>query len=226
MTRRKNLCRYESLPAAGIKPSKNRNYFAATWALLIVMTLSVSVSPLAQAKVAEAAAVVPPGLTRCVKTTCAPIQQAFGTKLVPLHGLELFEYWGFKLYTAALYAPEGVDTSAEVLADIPKSLILHYHRKIRNDQIIKAAEHNLQKNPANDMASLRPAIDQLHAAFVTVQKGDTYELRYEPGIGTTLLFNGQPKVTVPGVDFQRAYFGVWLSDYPLNSKLRDKLLNT
>ncbi len=187
--------------------------------------LLYTTTPLAHAKDAEAAGVMPPGLTRCVKSTCVPTQQAIGSLALPLNGLQLFEYWGFNLYTAALYAPAGTaDTSAEVLADIPKSLILHYHRKIRADQIIKAAEHNLLKNPANDMNALRPPIDTLHKAFVNVDKGDTYELRYEPGKGTTLLFNGEFKVTVPGSDFQRAYFGIWLSDYSINSKLRDALL--
>ncbi len=181
-------------------------------------------SPLAHAKDAEAAGVMPPGLTRCIKTTCVPTQQTLGTQALPLNGLELFEYWGFNLYTAALYAPSGTHSSAAVLADIPKSLILHYHRTIRADQIIKAAEHNLRKNPANDMTALRSDIDTLHEAFVNVEKGDTYELKYEPGKGTTLLFNGEAKITVPGFDFHRAYFGIWLSDYSINSKLRDGLL--
>lgn len=197
-------------------------FFGGAWHLLVLAMLLPS-HP-AHAKDAEAAGVMPPGLTRCVKTTCVPTQHALGTQALPLTGLKLFEYWGFNLYTAALYAPGGTDSSAKVLADIPKSLILHYHRKIRADQIIKAAEHNLVKNPANDMAALRPAIDALHNAFVSVDQGDTYELRYEPGHGTTLLFNNVPQVTVPGVDFQRAYFGIWLSDYSLSSKLRDSLL--
>lgn len=193
--------------------------------LLAIFLLSVSVIPNADAKTAEAAAILPPDLTRCVKLTCVPLEQPFGTQAVPLHGLELFEYWGFDLYTAALYAPDDADTPESVLADIPKSLVLHYHRKIRKDQIIKAAEHNLKKNPSNNMVLLKEQLDQLHQAYVDVDKGDSYELRYMPGQGTTLYFNGKAQVTVPGSEFQRAYFGVWLSDYAINSKLRDRLLN-
>jgi len=192
----------------------------------LLLALCCFLTPSAGAKIAEAAGLGPPGLTRCSKALCVPTQHALGTHSLDLNGLDLFEYWGFDLYTAALYAPRNTATPAQVLSDIPKSLILHYHRKIRADQIIKAADHNLVKNPANDMAALRADIDRLHAAFVNVNKGDTYELRYEPGKGTTLLFNDTPKITIPGVAFQKAYFGIWLSDYPLSTKLRDKLLNS
>lgn len=178
----------------------------------------------AHAKIAQAAGITPPGLTRCVKSMCVPTQHALGTQALSLNGVDLFEYWGFNLYTAALYTPGETNTPDKVLSDIPKSLILHYHRKIRADQIIKAANHNLLKNPANDMARLKPQVNALHDAFVAVDKGDTYELRYEPGKGTTLLFNGEAKVTIPGIDFHRAYFGIWLSEYSINSKLRDALL--
>jgi len=220
------FCHCEALPQAGLTQSQNRDDFVTPLAFLVITIFLAGSfsSPLAHAKDAEAAGLMPPGLTRCVKSTCVPTQQAVGPLALPLNGLQLFEYWGFNLYTAALYAPAGTETSAEVLADIPKSLVLHYHRKIRADQIIKAAEHNLVKNPANDITVLRPALDSLHKAFVNVDNGDTYELRYEPGKGTELLFNGETKITVPGADFQRAYFGIWLSDYSLNSKLRDALL--
>lgn len=161
---------------------------------------------------------------RCLKEVCVPeIREIAGTR-AELKGLEKFSYWGFDLYKAALYAPSGVNTIEGVLGDTPKSLVLYYSRKIRNDQIVKGGDHNIRKNPDNKMPALEPRLAQINAAYQNVDKGDRYELLYEPGKGTTLLFNDVPKVTVPGVDFQKAYFGIWLSRYPISEDLRDKLL--
>ena len=172
-----------------------------------------------QAKTAEAASSRPADNQLCIKKACAPLAREIGGTPVELRGLEKFSYWGFDLYTAAFYAPSGADA----LSDAPKSLVLDYLRKIRNDQIIKAGDHNLRKNPGNDLAALGPRLEALNSAYQSVEKGDRYELLYEPGKGTSLLFNGTPLVTVPGADFQKAYFGIWLSEYPINAKLRDKL---
>ncbi len=199
-----------------------RNLLWRTWAvLLLVLTGSPRQS---MAATAEAAAVRPLS-GACLKDVCVEPVKTIAGQPVPLTGLQLFTYWGFELYTAAFYLPQGTPHSvAGALSDVPKSLLLIYRRKIRSDQIIKAGGHNLIKNPSNDMPAIQARLDQLNAAYQTVQKGDRYELLYEPGRGTTLLFNDKPLVTLPGVDFQKAYFGIWLSDYPLNAKLRDGLL--
>ena len=160
---------------------------------------------------------------KCLQGLCVPLGREIAGTRVELKGLEKFTYWGFDLYTAALYAPQTAGPG-DILADMPKSLVLHYSRKIRADQIIKAGDHNIRKNPENNMNTLGSRLENLNAAYTTVTKGDRYELLYEPGKGTTLLFNGTPQVVVPGSDFQKAYFGIWLSRYPLNAKLRDKLL--
>ena len=195
------------------------------WKAWAVWLLMLAGSPLQSIAATAEAAAVRPQIGACMKDICAEPVKTIAGQQVSLTGLQLFTYWGFELYTAALYLPQAAPRSIEgALSDVPKSLLLIYRRKIRSDQIIKAGGHNLVKNPSNDMPALQERLDQLNAAYQTVQKGDRYELLYEPGRGTTLLFNDKPLVTLPGVDFQKAYFGIWLSDYPLNAKLRDGLL--
>ncbi len=195
------------------------------WIIGVSLLLMLFLQPLhCIATTAEATAPRPPQNTSCLKEVCVePVKTIAGQK-IPLTGLQLFTYWGFELYTAALYLPQGTHSIEGALSDVPKSLFLIYRRKIRNDQIIKAGSHNLEKNPSNNVLALQERLDRLNAAYRSVQKNDRYELLYEPGRGTTLLFNDKPLVTLPGVDFQKAYFGIWLSDYPLNAKLRDGLL--
>ena len=88
----------------------------------------------------------------------------------------------------------------------------------------QAAEKVLEKNPANDMRALRTRLDRIYSAFVTVRKGDTYTLVVDPDTNRTrLLFNGRETCRVKGADFGRAFFGIWLSDYPLDQGLMQDL---
>lgn len=164
------------------------------------------------------------GAQACHREVCFDTTRETGGEVLALKGMKLFEYLMFDVYTAAFYAPSGARTSADVLADVPKSLVLHYHRGIKPSDMNRAAEKVLLKNPANNTHALKDRIDTIAAAYEKVGKGDRYELRYVPGEGTTLLLNGAKKTTVPGADFAAAYFGIWLSEYPINRELRDVLL--
>ena len=164
--------------------------------------------------------------TACKDSVCfKPILKIAGGE-IPIKGLSLLEYLRFDLYTAALYAPSEVKTIDAVLGNIPKSLILHYHRTIKKEIMIKASRNRILKNHEVDSVALEDRLKQLDAAYQTVQKGDRYELRYEPGTGTSLILNGKLQATIEGEDFQKAFFGIWLSRVPLNKKLRDTLLQT
>ncbi len=160
----------------------------------------------------------------CKKKVCFESSKNISGTLLPIQGVELLEYIKLDLYTAALYAPVEVTSSDAVLKNVPKSLILHYHRTIKKEWMIEASRNRIKKNPANDSAKLEDRLKQLDAAYQKVHKGDRYELRYEPDVGTSLILNGKLQATIPGEDFQKAFFGIWLSDVPLNKKLRDKLL--
>jgi hypothetical protein len=64
----------------------------------------------------------------------------------------------------------------------------------------------------------------MNAAYRGVAPGDRYAIAYAPGRGTTLLWNGEERVTIPGADFAAVYFAVWLGDDPLDASLRRQLL--
>lgn len=160
----------------------------------------------------------------CKKKVCFESTKEISGSPLPIHGVELLEYIKLDLYTAALYAPADMASSDTVLKNVPKSLVLHYHRAIKKEWMTQASRDRIKKNPVNDSAKLEDRLKQLDAAYQKVTKGDRYELRYEPDVGTSLILNGKLQATIQGEDFQKAFFGIWLSDVPLNKKLRDKLL--
>ncbi len=165
-----------------------------------------------------------PGETACLDEVCFPSRTTVGPSSVPLHNVAMLEIWGFDVYTAALYVPPGVDTVDEVLRTAPKKLILHYHRSIRAQQIIKAAEKALRKNPEINREVLDDRLQRMYTAFRDVDEGDRYELRHDPERGSILSLNGEVACVVEGNDFAEAFFGIWLSDTPLNATLRDALI--
>ncbi len=160
----------------------------------------------------------------CLDNVCFNSQITTEHSVVPLLGTKSFTYYFFHVYDIALYGPTEKRSIDGVLSDVPKSLILHYHRDFSPEEITYAADQILKENPDLDYQAISDRIKEINKLYQGVKPGDRYELRYEPKVGTTLLFNGQKKGTIPGSDFAKAYFGIWLSKYPISSSLRDSLI--
>lgn len=152
-------------------------------------------------------------------------QVSVGDRVLELRSLGLHRYRIlFKGYVAALYLEPGT-APAEVLEPVPKRLELAYFWPIGGGKFGPAADSVLERNlDARRLEQLRPKIDALHEKYQDIEPGDRYALTYHPGEGTELAKNGVRLALVPGEEFARAYFGIWLGEAPLDRKLRDQLL--
>lgn len=129
------------------------------------------------------------------------------------------------LYVAALYLPESVTSVDDLLSDKPRKLLFRYLRDFEGKLLIDKADEVMGKNPEINLTYLKSRLDQINRAYDGgVKEGDVYELEYDPHRGTTLIRNGKEFTTIPGLDFAKAYFGIWLSKYPMSEDLRDSLL--
>lgn len=161
---------------------------------------------------------------RCIEKACFDERTVVGGESLPLLGAALKRYLFFDVYTVALYGPPQATSPEAILADVPKKMIFHYLRTIDTGTMIKAADQVLRQNPAVDLVSLKPRLDQINGVYRDVNADDRYEFTYVPGDGCTLTLNGEFLIKIPGDDFARGYFGIWLSRYPLSDSLRDELL--
>ncbi len=154
----------------------------------------------------------------------APSIRVRDTSLL-LHGVGLLRYrWIIKAYVAGLYLGPGVAPSA-VLDDVPKRLEIHYFYAIDGEAFGPAASTVLRGSlDAATLARLEPRIDAMNALYEDVVPGDRYALTYLPGIGTELSKNDVPRGTVSGADFAAAYFSIWLGAKPIDSDLREQLV--
>ncbi len=148
---------------------------------------------------------------------------ALGEQTLELRGRGIFRYLRMKLSAASFYTLPSARTTEEVLGPVPKRLNIRYFRKIPKDAITQSAEKNLKNNPEVNYAKIEQRVKELHACYQVVDRGDEYELVYFQG-KTSLYFNRQLKIVIDGDDFAKAYFGIWLSKYSINQKLRKELL--
>jgi len=180
------------------------------WSVIVVMALALPSMSLSE--------------QACLRNICVDRTHKVGETELELLGMGRLTFWGLRVYTGALFTPPDVRTQSEILGDVPKRLVFHYHRSISRDDIIKAKMEFIDDNPDVDLDAIRDEVEEMNALYSSVRSGDVYELIYEPGKGTTLILNGREEGTVGGAELAKAVFGLWLSDYSLNSGLRDNLL--
>lgn len=168
-------------------------------------------------------------LTTSVAQAAGPLFPA-ETRVGDLQLQRLGEYryvyrFFFPLYEAALYTESGVSAEAVKSAQEPFHLTFRYLREIDKSIILKSADRMLEKNlTPEERAAIAERVATINEAYTGVRDGDTSSLTFQPDTGTTLRINGEPKVTIPGEDFARLYFRIWLGPKALSQDLRDHLL--
>lgn len=138
-------------------------------------------------------------------------------------GLQRYGFF-YHVCVAALYLPAGTKP-ADALANVPKILEIEYFHNIRADQFASLTVKGVKANatPA-EFARVEARLGDFAAAYRNVQTGDRYSLTFLPGDGTTLALNGKTVIRIPGDDFARAIYAVWLGENPITKGLKAGLL--
>jgi hypothetical protein len=89
----------------------------------------------------------------------------------------------------------------------------------------KALSDGLEKSTNNNTGPILNEIEQLSASFNSaVTSGDFFEFIYIPKIGTHVLKNNELVELIPGLDFKKAFFGIFLSNNPIQKNLKKAML--
>ena len=180
------------------------------------------------------------GLAAGATTLLAPgmVHAATGAMSVPqvvahaipgsrLSGSGLFRWWGFAVYTAALWVgPGGIDPAR--LTAAPFALELRYARNLKGRAIADQSDVEMRKLEQGTAAERAQWLAQMRAIFPDVGDGDWLCGLFEPktpdGPRTTFWFNGKPIGVVGGEAFAQAFFSIWLSPKTAAPDLRRALL--
>ena len=157
-----------------------------------------------------------------------PEQTTVEESTLVLNGMGLREatWLKIKVYVAGLYLEaKSSDADAILRAELPKRIVFVFVRSVGRKRMIREWDESLAANVGKDFAALEDRVATLHAWMPdTVRKGDEMTLTYLPGKGVVVEIKGKARGTIPGADFGRALFAIWLGAKPPNQALKSGLL--
>lgn len=134
----------------------------------------------------------------------------------------------FKLYTSGLYLTGKNKNAADIInADKATAIRLSITSSVLNSSnMSEAIQEGFTKSLKGNTAPLQAKIDQFINTFKSgeIKEGDVFDVWYIPGEGVKSYKNGKLQSTMPGLDFKKALFGIWLSEDPVDADLKTGLL--
>ena len=132
-----------------------------------------------------------------------------------------------KVYEASLFLETKSANALDIInLDAPMAIRLDVSSQmVTADAMKKALSEGLAKSTGNNTDSIIKEINQLSSSFDTaVSTGDYYEFIYLPEMGTHVLKNSELVELIKGIDFKKAFFGIFLSDNPIQKNLKKAML--
>ena len=150
-----------------------------------------------------------------------------GVRTLTLIGAGLREWWWFDVYTMGAYAENRTcDPQMLISIDGAKSLRIDLLRDIDAKSMAAEIEKALEKNlPPDAPLGLRSQIDTFRGYFKKdLEKGDSMEMTYVPGVGTALMQNREQQgVTVPDKGFADILWASFFSSETCCSGLKKQI---
>lgn len=134
----------------------------------------------------------------------------------------------FKVYVAGLYLT-GKSQNAEAIVNADEAMAVKLtvtSSVVSSDNMSEAIQEGFEMSLDGNTDALQSKIDQFISTFQKspINEGDLFDIVYIPGTGVQISKNGILQVTVSGLDFKKALFGIWLSDDPISDDLKEGML--
>lgn len=150
-----------------------------------------------------------------------------GGKTLVLNGMGVREGTRFRVkgYIAGLYLEQKTGNSRGILrSNGVKYLELKFVRNVNKHTVIEAWEEGFEKNAGDSMPKIKDDVKKLKKWMDGVDAGESFSFAYIPGKGLEVKVKGKTKGVIPGEDFSRVFFSIWIGDYPVSAKLKSGLL--
>jgi hypothetical protein len=149
-----------------------------------------------------------------------------GTKLM-LNGQGTRVKFFMKVYDTSLYLGSQSSDAEEIL-DSDEAMAIRLDvtsTMVTIDAMKDALSEGLVKSTGNNTGPITEEIEQLISTFTgDVTDSDFFEFIYMPDAGTNVLKNSTYIDTIPGIEFKKAFFGIWLSKNPIQKNLKKAML--
>lgn len=181
--------------------------------ILLILTLSLSMlSANAQKKIA--------GVEFPAKVT-------FNETSLELNGAGVRVKYFMDMYVGGLYL-SAKNTNGILVMNEDKTMAIKLHiisSLVSAKKMTDAVDEGFEKSTKGKQAELKAEIDKFKAVFSPeVKQNDVYDFVYIPEKGTVVYKNNKPAVTIKGLEFKKALFGIWLCGEPADVALKAAML--
>lgn len=163
-----------------------------------------------------------------VNGVTVPRKIEFQGKSLQLNGAGGRSKMWLEVYVQALYLsqltqdPQFIidsETEMAVRIEITSSMV-------SSSKLTKAMNTGFEKSAGANLEQLRPRIEQLKSFLSdAITEKDVFILAYNPLDQNVYVSKNEVlKGKIPGFDFKKALFGIWLSDKPVDETLKKHLL--
>ena len=132
-----------------------------------------------------------------------------------------------KMYAGGLYLIQKNHDPKKVI-DSDESMALRLHivsGMITTKKMTDAIDEGFKNSTGENIISFKIEIAKFKSFFAEeIKKDDIFDIIYVPAEGISVYKNESLKGTIPGFDFKKAVFGIWLGEKPADSKLKRKML--
>lgn len=176
---------------------------------------------------AGAAALSPPASAGELAGVTLPDRVTVEGRTLSLNGLGLRQatWLRVNVYVAGLYLEtRSADADAIIASEQIKRIVMQFVRAVGRKDIVKAWNESFEENAGEGMAALRERVETLNSFMPDMTKGGAIVFTYVPQAGVRVEVQGQTKGIIPGSDFARALFSIWLGPKPPNPGLKAGLL--
>ena len=141
------------------------------------------------------------------------------------HGTRIIFF--MKVYEGSLYL-ENKSANANSIVSGNHSMALRIDvlsTMVTADAMKKALNEGLEKSTGGNTVPITEEMKRLSSSFNSgVTTGDFYEFIYLPDKGTHVVKNKQLVDVIPGLEFKKAFFGIFLSENPIQKNLKKAML--
>lgn len=152
-------------------------------------------------------------------------------KTLHLKGAGFQKKLWINIYGCALYLEDITSDRISIVNDNkPMALRMHItYGKMKREQLIKGLSDGFKYSTGKDkiiLKALQPRIEKFLSFFDREpQKYDTATFSYIPGEGTHVNLKGEYRGLIPGLDFKKYLFNIWLGNHKATERIQKGILN-
>jgi hypothetical protein len=155
-------------------------------------------------------------------------QLKIGEQVLQLNGAGVRTKTFVQIYESGLYLLKPTkDARAILTADELMAVRVRITSGfVSRASLVSSLEEGLARSSNGKADIYKREIEQLQQILRDeVKKNDVYDFVYVPTKGLHVLKNGNVQGVIPGLEFKQAFYGIWLSDTPVDKDLRQAMLS-